>query len=146
MEFCRARLLPLEIPRFARDPLRALSNMTITLAGVRGEGLRAHLAGLGLGEASASNGVPIIGPIAHKLSKISTKGKVDENIKYMYGAAGDPLDIDDAARQWFYEVYGWSPEFQKMVELTYIPKVFYGSDGNTWYDSLPLGPRDLVTA
>lgn len=119
VEFCRAKLLVLDPPRFARDPIRALSNMTVSFKSYPSSGALQYVAGLGTGEAAASNGVPIIGPIAWKMSQAHAKPIVDENIKYMYGAAGDPLDITDEARAMLYDQYGISPEMQKAMEQSY---------------------------
>lgn len=145
VEFCRARLMLLDPPRFARDPIRALSNMTISNKFYPGEGRRRYLAGLGVGEASASNGVPIIGPIAYKLSQLSDKPILDENIQYMYGAAGDALDITDEARVQFYDIYGWSPAAQQLIEKSYKPSFWVSTQKLiTYYESLPLDASDIL--
>lgn len=139
VEFCRARFMDLDPPRFARDPVRALANMTVSSKHYVGEGLLKYLAGLGLGEASASNGVPIIGPIAAKLSRLSSKPILDENIKYMYGAPGDPEHITDEARLIFQQIYGWSPAYQIALETQFKPQCWVSAIKNiNYYNSLPL--------
>ncbi|QKN22716.1 RNA-dependent RNA polymerase [Erysiphe necator associated tombus-like virus 1] len=144
VEFCRAKLLNLDPPRFARDPVRALSNMTVSFKTYPNAGVARYLAGLGVGEASASNGVPIIGPIAAKMASISDRPILDENIKYMYGAAGDPLAISDDARMLFEEAYGWTPAVQKIVEDSYRPEFWVGHRSKSlYYANLPLGPSSI---
>lgn len=144
IEFCRAKLLPLDPPRFARDPIRALSNMTCSFKHYSGDGYLRHIAGLGLGEASASNGVPIIGPIAWKMSHAHSKPIVEENIKYMYGAAGHPLEIDDEARRWVHEQYGISPATQLAMEMSYVtPRRVCLLENRRYYSALPAGPQEI---
>lgn len=119
VEFCRAILIPDEIPRFARDPVRAITNMSASFNWYTEEGYRHYLAGLGLGEAAASNGVPIISVIAAKLVGLSNKPIINENIKYMYGEAGPAVSITDAAREAVYVNYGISPALQEYIEKTW---------------------------
>ncbi|QKN22688.1 RNA-dependent RNA polymerase [Erysiphe necator associated tombus-like virus 6] len=144
VEFCRAKLLVLDPPRFARDPIRALSNMTVSFKSYPAAGALQYIAGLGVGEAAASNGVPIIGPIAWKMSQAHSKPILDENIKYMYGAAGDPLLIDDDARELFYEQYGISPQIQRVMEKSYVtPRGVCYKLQSQVYNSRPLSRADI---
>lgn len=144
VEFCRAKLLPLNPPRFARDPVRALSNMSMCFKHYSGDGYLRYIAGLGIGEASASNGVPVIGPIAWKMSLAHSRPILDENIQYMYGAPGHPLCIDDEARRWLHDQYGMAPAMQIEIERSFnTPRGVCLLRNKQFYQSLPLGPSSV---
>lgn len=134
VEFCRAKLLPTEPPRFARDWRRALSNMTVTTKRYEDKTLPRLLAGIGLGELAVSNGVPVIGPIARKLSELSDRPILDEDIRFKYGNATTSLSIDDEVRVAYAIAWGCSPAMQ--LELEKNTPDMVGPYGN-WFNCLP---------
>lgn len=144
VEFCRAILIPDDVPRFARDPIRAITNMSASFNWYTESGYRQYLAGLGLGEAAASNGVPIISVIASKLVGLSDKPIINENIKYMYGEAGPAVEISDAAREAVYVNYGIDPTLQLYIERAWsCPRRVSATRAIACYYSYP-SDRDKV--
>lgn len=120
VEFCRSRLLTTEPPRFAREPRRALSNMSVSLKEYTGnDAWRRYLAGMGLGELAVSNGVPILGPIAAKLSSLHTKPIFDSDYGHK-GVFDQLVPITDDVRLQFYHMYGITPEVQIIIESEYL--------------------------
>nr|WKV34071.1 MAG: RNA-dependent RNA polymerase [Riboviria sp.] len=135
VEFCRAKLLLLDPPRFAREPWRALSHLSSSLKSYSGSGIPRYLAGIGLGELAASNGVPIIMPIALKMSTLSKKPIYDEGYIVRYGDAGKLAPITSAARIAYWLAWGITPTEQERIEAEYTPNWHAGL--HEWFNSLP---------
>lgn len=137
IEFCRARYLDVEPPLFARDPIRALSNMSVALKAYHGTAWLAYLAGLGKCESVSSNGVPIIGPIARKLAKLHHRPIIDNDFRHKLIDASEDIPVTDEARVRFAEVYGMDPEEQLLIESDYqLPAPFCTRlQLMSWYES-----------
>lgn len=133
--FCRSKLLPVDPPRFAREPVRALSNIATSLKQYYGEGINRYLAGVGQGQLSVSNGVPILGPIALKMSSLSNKPIYDESYMARYGPPAEILPITDEVRVAYAEAWGISPTQQIELENLYAPPRV-GAPLLDWYNSL----------
>lgn len=125
VEFCRSRLLVSSgIPRFARDPFRALSNMSVALRDYHGkDAWKRYMAGVGVGELAVSNGVPILGPIASRLSLLHSKPILDSDYGFK-GVHEYILGIDPAVRAEFAEVYGVTPHEQILLERSFSTPQF----------------------
>lgn len=147
VEFCRSKLLPLDPPRFAREPRRALSNLNVCLKNYQGKAVLRHVAGLGLCEAAASQGVPILGPIAHKMAACSDRKLYDDDAWYRHYVDGPikEMEITDEARLAFMLAYGITPAQQVMVEQAYqTPRGLCTNTNYLVYMSLPLAAQDLI--
>lgn len=136
IEFCRSRLLMLDPPRFAREPWRALTHMATSIKFFHNKGKERYLAGIGLGELAASNGVPIIMPIALAMSKLSDKPILDDCALVGYGDVGDIINITDDARMAFWHAWRISPQEQIEIERSYTPKLH--SRLFDWFCTLPI--------
>nr|WKV33480.1 MAG: RNA-dependent RNA polymerase [Riboviria sp.] len=134
VEFCRAKLLLTTPPRFAREPRRALSNMSAALKVFTGSGIQRYIAGIGVGELSASNGVPILMPIALKMSRMHTNPIYDESYMARYGPPGDLLPITPEVRIMYADAWGISPSQQELYERDYSPHLQRSL--LSWYNSL----------
>lgn len=140
VEFCRSRLIHNGAQwMFARDPYRALSNLFISLKnyGTDQTWLRWY-AGLGWGELAQSNGVPILGPIANKLTKLHSKPIYPDDYEYK-GRAGAYITPTDSARLQMYEAWGISPEEQIRMENEFVtPKGKPDAEDQEYFCTRPL--------
>lgn len=130
VEFCRSKLILVDDkPRFARDPHRALSNLTVSLKRYSGSDVWIrYVAGIGMGELAMSNGVPVLGPIALAMSKLSDRPIFDLDYAYK-GTPGAWLPITDTARIAYARMFGVSPEDQESIERAYeTPNLICGPD------------------
>lgn len=124
IEFCRSRLMAsLDPPRFARNPKRALSNMSVSLKDYHGkDAWRRVMAGVGLGELAVSAGVPILQPAALAFAALHDKPIFPDD----YGQRGkyDQIPpITHEARMEFYAIYGVSPQEQIEIESLYTTPI-----------------------
>lgn len=117
VEFCRSKLIGLDdVPRFARDWRRATANMGVTVRNYPDkESWLRYFAGVGMGELAASNGVPIIGPLAVHLSKLHGKPIMLDEYKFK-GAFTSWAPITDEVRDAYYKQWDVSPEMQLHYE------------------------------
>lgn len=122
VEFCRSRLLPLDPPRFARDPVRVLSHWNVANTFVNTDTWVRYLAGVGCGELCLNAGVPILGPCARKLANLHKKPLVLSSYRYAGNLSIGSEVITDEARVLFQQVYGISPAEQIITESTFDPK------------------------
>lgn len=119
VEFCRARYLPATEPILAREPWRALSNMTVGTKRYEGRAKYKYLAGNALGEMHRSAGVPVIFPIAKRLyEKYSRLGVIlDEDTRYkLQTRVKDFPQITLEARMAFFKAYGLNLAEQEILE------------------------------
>lgn len=137
VDFCQAIYLPSEPPRFARNPLRALSRYNISIRNYHGEGWFRYLAGIGLGEAAVSVGVPILEAIGHKLAALSTAPIFDTETWYKSNQSGTKVAITDEVRMHYYSAYGIAPEQQIAIESDYTPNLRSSSELLQEFLSLP---------
>lgn len=117
VEFCRSKLLDVHrVPRFARDWRRALSNMGVTVSNYpdRGAWLR-YYAGIGMAELAQSSGVPILGAVAQRLSKLSTKPIMPLEARFK-GQFSHWVEVDDTVRLDYSLQFGISPTEQILLE------------------------------
>lgn len=138
VEFCRSKLLPLDPPRFARDPLRLMSNFAVSNKTYTGVGRLNYMAGLGLCEMSASAGVPIAQALAQAWSVLGPKPIFDDYKLSQYGIAAEAIPITDEARIAFYEAWGVTPTMQVAIESQITPMAldFRHITLSSWYNSL----------
>lgn len=141
VEFCRSKLIPADPPRFARDPVRALSNYSVTLKDYSGEARLRYLAGIGQGEMAASAGVPILQAYALSLSRAHTNPMYIEELAVAYGPPGEPLTISPEVRVWFQEQWGIAPDQQQRIESSFVtPGRVATTELKRYYDLLPFEP------
>lgn len=121
VEFCRSRLVDVDrTPRFARDWKRALANMGISVQTYPDtKTWMRYYAGVGLGELAMSSGVPILGPLALKLSKLSERPILLPEYKFK-GVYTHWVEVDDQARLDYYLQWGISPSEQENLERTIL--------------------------
>lgn len=115
VEFCRAKFLDSEIPLLARNPYRALSNMSYGLKVYAGRARQRYLAGNALGEMHRSAGIPIVYPIA-------------EAIYAKYGGKGVMLDTEGQYKLDLYRVDSFIPI---TLEAREAYAIAYGIDIST---------------
>lgn len=117
VEFCRSRLVDVyRTPRFARDYRRALSNMGISIQNYPDEETwMRYYAGVGIGELACSSGVPIIGPLALRLSKLHERPILLPEYRFK-GEFQHWVEVDDQARLDYYLQWGISPSEQVEYE------------------------------
>lgn len=87
VEFCRSKLLPTEKhPTLAREPIRALSNLCVSLKQYSGKARSKYLAGNALCELHRSVGVPILYKTAEAIyNKFSKYGwEMDTETRYKF--------------------------------------------------------------
>lgn len=135
VEFCRAKLLPTEPPRFARDWRRAMSNMLLSYKRFEPDAVPRYLAGRGMGELACSNGVPVLGVLGRKLAELSDKPIIDEDIRHKYGNATTMLSITDEVRVAYQLAWGCSIAMQ--LELEKLTPGMVDSNSATWINCLP---------
>lgn len=124
VEFCRARLFPIDPPIFARPYERVLAHWNVANHHVDDSMLARHCAGLGLGELACNAGVPILGPLSRALANILPKGKtplLQDKYKYAYGEVIGDETVTDEARETYHQVFGITPEDQKIIESNFTP-------------------------
>lgn len=127
VEFCRARYLDIEPPRFARDPARTLSNWTVANSFVSPEYVRRYLAGVGLGELACNAGVPILGPCSRRLADLSDRPMLIDKYRYAYGIDLGPELVSDEARVAYAETFGVTVAEQLAIESEFSPHWERGS-------------------
>lgn len=139
VEFCRARYLDIEPPRFAREWARTLSNWTVANSFVELGALRRYLAGIGLGELACNAGVPILGPCARKLADLSDKPIMQDKYRYAYGTDLGPELVSDEARLAYFNTFGVTVAEQLAIEEEFSPLGERGSpsDFSDIYESRP---------
>lgn len=121
VEFCRAKFLDIEPPRFARDPVRVMSNWNVANSFVAPEMLSRYLAGVGIGELACNAGVPILGPCARKLADLHTKPILQDSYRYAYGVDIGTELVSDDARLAFEDTFGISAREQLLIESEFAP-------------------------
>lgn len=123
VEFCQSKFLPSDPPRFARNPLRALSRYNISVRSYHGSGWFRYLAGVGLGEMAVSVGVPILSIVGAKLASLSNNPLHDTESLYRSAITGTTAAIDATVRDAFYRAWGISPDEQVAIESDYTPSI-----------------------
>lgn len=123
VEFCQAKYLPTEPPRFARNPIRALSRLNISVRNYHGRGYLRYQAGIGLGEMAVSNGVPILYYIGSKLSQLHHRPIFDTETSYKHLNRSTPVPVTDEVRVAFYEAWNITPHEQLVIESQYTPLI-----------------------
>lgn len=121
VEFCRAKILwDGKQARMARDPLRALSNMTVTLKKCQGKALAKYVAGNALCEMYRSSGCPIVYPAAKAIySRFSRWGysmDVETRYKFELYNSVELVEPTDTIREEFAKAYAIPIEDQKRIE------------------------------
>lgn len=145
VEFCRSKLIPTNPPRFARDPIRAMSNYSVTLKDYSGDARLRYLAGIGVGEMAASAGVPIMQAYALALARAHSNPMYIEELHVAYGKPGDPLDIDPESRAMFADQWGISPAQQEAIESAIqTPTRVTTSELLRYYELLPLNKNEFT--
>lgn len=123
VEFCRSKLLVADPPRFAREPIRALSNLNVCLKNYDDKTLLRHIAGLGLCEAAASAGVPILGVIGKKMALAHDRALIDDDMMFRamqtHGMIVQEAEVTMDVRLQFYQAFGITPEAQMRIEDDY---------------------------
>lgn len=86
VEFCRSKILDLEEPLMAREPVRALSNLSVGLKCYKGKARLKYLAGNALGEMHRSSACPLLYPVAEAIyNKFGRNGVImDTEGRYKY--------------------------------------------------------------
>lgn len=151
VEFCRAKLLVADPPRFAREPMRALSNLNICLKNYDDKTMLRHVAGLGLCEAAASSGVPILGVIGQKMAKAHDRALIDDDMlyraQYTHGMVIQEAEITMDVRLQYYRAFNITPEAQMRIEENYqTPQGLNTAKNLTFYANLPLDNTEIVIA
>lgn len=126
VEFCQGKYLPTNPPRFARNPLRALSRYNISVRNYHGPGWHRYLAGVGRGEMAVSSGVPILEAIGSKLANLSDKPLYDTESWYRSTTVGTVASITDEVRDAFCTAWGITPSQQINMESEYTPIIRAG--------------------
>lgn len=117
VEFCQAKLLPVDPPRFARDYKRVFSKMQVSNKMYDCKTVPRYVAGLGLGELAASNGVPMVDPMARKIALLSDRPIfTDDYHSRTYGEAGEALTITAEVRAAYCQAWGYSIAEQLAIE------------------------------
>lgn len=130
VEFCQSKLLPTEPPRFARDYRKAFSKIQLAFKRYDDKSIHRYLAGIGQGELSVSNGVPMLAPMAAKLAALSKKPIFEANYYHRYGRRGIELPITTEVRAAYCTAWGYSIAEQLMIErsdfqVQFTNKYFY---------------------
>lgn len=120
VEFCQSRFLPTNPPRFARDPIRALSRLNVSVKDYHGKGWLRYQAGIGMAEMAVNNGVPILYEVGYKLSLLSNSPIYDTEMHYKL-QLHQPLPIDDDVRQAFSRAFNIPPALQIKIESEFTP-------------------------
>lgn len=137
VEFCRSRLLPSDPPRFARDPIRALSNYSVSEKDYAGDSRLRYLAGIGQGELAASCGVPVLQAFAVARARAHAKPMFLEHLHYAYGPPCEPMTIDMDTRIAFEQAYGIGIVRQLQLEaMMRTPNRVGVNELLDWYNSL----------
>lgn len=123
VEFCQAKYLPTEPPRFARNPIRALSRLNISVKNYHGAGWARYQAGIGVCESMSNQGVPILYAIGQKLAALSKSPIFDTDQLYRIESVSTRLDakVTDDVREAFYQAWGITPSEQRLIESEYTP-------------------------
>lgn len=137
VEFCQAKYLPTEPPRFARNPLRALSRYNVSVRCFHGSGWYRYLAGVGLGEMAVSVGVPILHEVGRKLASLSNRPLYDTETWYRSTMTGTQANITPEVRNAYYEAWNITPAQQELIESTYTPALRASVELLQSYLSLP---------
>lgn len=143
VEFCQSKYLACNPPLFSRNPYRALSHMAVSQKPYTGKAKLRYMAGVGLGELAASNGVPILSVIARKWSELSDKPMLGDYRLEAYGTPGEILPITDQARTDFYLAWGIHPGEQIRIENSYTPLHYNTEQLNSWYLALPKNSENV---
>lgn len=123
VEFCQGKYLPCDPPRFARNPIRALSRLNISVRDYHGSGWRRYQAGVGLAETAVSQGVPILHEVGRRLAALSSRPIHDTETYYKTLVNNSEVEITPEVRVAFHEAWGISPEEQRLIESTYTPHI-----------------------
>lgn len=124
VEFCQARLVDCNPWKFVRNPLRAISNQTVIHKPYSMGLMARYLAGVGLGELSVSNGVPIMQRQGQRLAESSDIPYFTEDDIWrmqMLGTKPHVRPITAAARVTFANAWGLSEGLQMAIEQTLPP-------------------------
>lgn len=131
IEFCQGFPCP-TIGMMVRNPIRALSHMSVAGKPLPIKAVKAYLATLGEGEMHLSSGVPVIYPLSEKLSRLTPKRvKIEDSYKYKLNASISPKAPTIDTRVWFSDKFGISIEYQKYLENTVL-KIATGVDLNSY--------------
>lgn len=114
VEFCQAKYLPVEPPRFARDYRKAMSKLQLAFKQFDNAVPR-YLAGVGMGEMAASSGVPMIYSMAKQLAALSDKPILDQDAHHKYGHYVE-LDVTNEVRVAYALAWGYSIAEQLAIE------------------------------
>lgn len=121
VEFCQAKYLDCQPPRFARNPLRALSRLNISVRNYHGPGWYRYLAGVGCAESAVSVGVPILETVGRKLARLHKVPIFDTETWYKASTSGTVAAITPEVRDSYYQAWGIPPDRQVAIESDYTP-------------------------
>lgn len=143
VEFCRAKLLPVDPPRFGRDPIRGLSNMTMFEKDYTGKARMQYIAGLGVGGLAANAGVPVMQAASVAFARAHHNPMLLEEYLVRYGPPMRPQPITHEVREWYHQQWGITPYEQELIESQIATPTWYSDNLLGNYQSLCLSSSQL---
>lgn len=117
-EFCQSRVIFNNGPLFSRNPIRAISNHTVSRKRYNLKGMLRYIAGVGQAEMAVSQGVPVLQAAAERMMALSNKPIFDERQRYRMenGLPAESIEITAEARLTFSYAWDISPAMQQCME------------------------------